>query len=199
LRNGHCGKTDVPIEEVPMPRPPRIIDPNGRYHLIARGNNRATVFRDRGDFSRYLSLLAEVKARFRFLLHHYVLMPNHVHFSLAVNEADVSAAMHILQLKYAKYYALRWSHSGHVWQGRFKSLHIDSDAYQFACGNYIEMNPVRAGLVGNPGHWTHSSYGFYARGRKDVLVDIDPLYGELGKTEALRQRAYAKLIAKTRS
>jgi putative transposase len=181
-----------------MPRPPRVFDPFGVYHVIARGNDRRKVFRDRQDYLHYLSLIADIKARFGLLLYHYCLMPNHVHLELAPNGADLSSAMHRLQLLYSKYCAVRWPHVGHIWQGRFKSLHVATDEYLLAVGSYIELNPVRAGLVGRVEEWPYSSYRHYAFGERDPIVDTDPLYACLAKTKKGCREEYVRLIFRTR-
>ncbi len=184
-----------------MPRILRrnIIFSGGVYHVYARGNNHMQLFRDHADYQFYLSTIAELKVPSGVLLHHYSLMPNHLHFLLRVaGIEEFSKFMRVLQIRFAKHFARKYEFVGHVWEGRFKSRVIESDGDLFACGNYSEMNPVRAGLVGDPGNWPYSSYRFYAYGEPNALVDVDPLYNGLGKTAAARQVAYRNLISRTR-
>lgn len=184
-----------------MPRPSRqdIIRPGGVYHVIVRGNNKQVVFRDQDDYRRYQAFFLEAKSRHGALLFHFVLMPNHVHLLMAAGEDGLSMLMQSVQNSYAKYFCRKYEFVGHVWQGRFKSFPIETDAYLFACGNYIELNPVRAGLCARPGDWRHTSYHSYAIGKNHPLVDLDPFYETLANTQAGRQERYRALITQTRA
>jgi len=184
-----------------MPRVSRrdIIVPGGTYHVIARGNDKAEIFHDEGDYRRYLSVLRVSKAPQGVSVYHYALMPNHVHLLVRVADKGLSAFMQTVQTAYAKHYCLRYGRVGHVWQGRFKSILIESDAHLFACGNYIEMNPVRAGFAPAPEAWPYSSYRVYAFGHADPLVDIDPFFSGLHEDEERRRVLYRDMLSKTRA
>ena len=95
------------LERFPMPRKRRLVDPDGTYHLIARGNNKARVFLDQQDYEKYLSLLLEARKRHGFALYHYVLMPNHIHLLLRPNTYEMPKFMHWIHLSYSKYYCLK--------------------------------------------------------------------------------------------
>lgn len=183
-----------------MPRTTRnsLVASGETYHVIARGSGRMKIFRDADDYVAYLDFLKTYVGACGVDVFHYVLMPNHVHLLLRPSEANLSVCMHATQLRYAKYYCKKYRRVGHVWQGRYKSFHVPTDSYLFACGNYIEMNPVRAKLVSNPESWPHSSYGNYAFGRRDPLVAVDPFYATLGATGKERQSAYRGSVAKMR-
>lgn len=168
------------------------------YHVISRGSGRATVFRDAPDYETYLRILLEAKRRFGMLVHHYVLMPNHVHLILCATQDNGSAFMRYLNLSFSTYSCRRRKKIGHVWKNRFKNIPIESDAYLLACGNYIEMNPVRGGLVAAAWDWPHSSFRHYATGMIDPIVDDDPLYADFGRTAKERSARYAKWIGSTR-
>jgi putative transposase len=105
-------------------------------------------------------------------------------------KTNLSKLMKQINLRYAFHFRRRNRYFGHLWQGRFKSLLIERDRYLMECGRYIERNPVRAKIVDNPGDYPWSTYKFYAHGKGDDLVDIDPLYQELGKTEKKSQLSY---------
>lgn len=184
-----------------MARAPRSIDPEGVYHVICRGNNKARIFHRSEDYEKYLSILQGAKRSYGFLLYHYVLMPNHVHLLLKPTTHAFSACMHQVQMKFAKDYCQTHHFVGHVWQGRFKSLLIENDAYVMACGNYIEMNPVRAGLVDLPDKWQWSSYRWYAFGEANELIDADPLFKVFEAQDRVRdhQLVYRQTISKTRA
>jgi len=182
-----------------MPRPLRMIDPNGTYHIINRGNNKKRIFFDESDYNYFLLLISKMKDDFKFLLHHFVLMPNHFHFVLSPNGDDLSSVMRILQGEYARYFSEKNKHVGHVWQSRYKSFIIDNDAYLLACGNYIEMNPVRARLSSLSENWEWSSYRYYAFGEKNDLLTEDPFFRDLAVDINLRRKIYQNLVDKTRS
>ena len=183
-----------------MPRTARrdLLTPGAVLHVIARGNNKMTVFLDEEDFRLYESLLREAVASHGAALWHYVLMPNHVHLLLRTGDG-LSALMHAVQLPYARHFCRKYQRVGHVWQGRFKSLLVEDDAYLFACGNYIEHNPVRAGLARFPEAWPHSSYRAYAFGESTSLVTFDPFYLGLAKNGVDRQMMYRKLHTQTKA
>src|SRR3989344_2665669 len=125
-----------------MPRQPRstVLTKESVFHVIARGNNRMRLFKDDDDYKAYLSLLEAYKGIFGIFIHHYVLMPNHVHILLNPKR-DLPNFLKIVQHAYARRFNKKYRHVGHVWSGRYKSPRIESDSYLFACGNYIEMNP----------------------------------------------------------
>lgn len=176
-----------------------LIAPGETYHVIARGSGKMRIFLDDADYAAYRNLLAAYAKIYGVDIFHYVLMPNHIHVLLRPSAANLSGFMHAVQLGFAKRYCKKYRRVGHIWQGRYKSLAVANDAYLFACGNYIEMNPVRAGLVANPKDWKHSSYRKYAFGKQDALVTTDPFYPSLGATETERQRTYRETVAKTRT
>ncbi len=169
------------------------------YHVISRGSGKQTVFKDPADYETYLRILRWAKERHDVEVFHYVLMPNHVHLLVRPRRQNGSRFMQYLNSKYAKYFCERYKKIGHVWKNRFKSLVIESDAYLMACGNYIEMNPVRAMLTKKPEQWPYSSYRHYSIGTDDGLVDGNPMYADFGKTKHERRSAYKKWIGKTRA
>ena len=181
-----------------MGNAPRVFDPQGVYHVVNRGNNKEKLFFSDDDYGRFLEYLADVKVRFGIDVFHYCLMPNHVHLMLRPNK-DLSAAMHGLFMPFAKWFCKKYGHKGHVRQGPFRPTPVLSDAHLYASGNYIEMNPVRAGLVERPEDWPYSSYRYYARGENNALVTATPFFENLGKNNAARRETYRKNIASTRT
>lgn len=178
-----------------MPRTARLLLDGGIYHVLTRGNNGQTVFHDRADCQRYLQLLAAYKAEHQLRLYHFALMPNHTHLIIEVPFGPaLSKAMLGLNLSYALFYRKRYRYAGHLWQGRFKSLLIDRDSYLLECGRYVELNPVRAGLVQKPEAYPWSSYRVYAEGLDNPLVDQEPFYETLGATLQGRQRRYQHFV-----
>jgi putative transposase len=179
-----------------MPRIARIAPRDHIFHILTRGNNRQDVFRDEIDYQKYLEILNRYKGKYQFKLYHYVLMKNHVHMFLETETAGGSLAeiMKGINLSYAQYYKGKYDHVGHFWQDRFKSILISRDEYLLACGSYVELNPVRAGIVKDPRDYRRSSYRAYAYGEKDALVDEDPIYWELSNDEPNRRRKYREFV-----
>jgi putative transposase len=139
---------------------------------MARGNNKMQLFHDSQDFRFYRKLWRKAKEKFGLKILRWCLMPNHIHFIvLQLTQNGLSEAMHYIQQRYAKYYGRRYKWVGHVWQGRYTSRLIADDAYLFQCGQYVENNPVRAGLVARPEDYLWSSAYARARGFDDGLVD----------------------------
>lgn len=179
-----------------MPRAARIISDPGVYHILTRGNNKQIIFREKNDFKSYLHILKEYKKKYEFRLYHYVLMDNHVHLvpETIENEGRISEIMKGINLAYVQHFRKKYKYIGHFWQDRFKSIVVAKDNYLLACGSYIELNPVRAGLVSNPGHYEWSSYAFYAFGKENNLLDINPIYESFGNTDLERQRKYVDFV-----
>lgn len=176
-----------------MARQLRFDVPNIMYHVINRGNARQRVFRSLKDRQEYLELIKRYKDKYGIRLYHFVLMANHVHFLLEpTEEGALSAFMHDVTLAHTMRFNRRQKTVGHVWQGRYKSIPIESDAYFLQCGRYIELNPVRAKLVDHPAKYPWSSYAVYAIGAESDVVDVHPLYHALGKTRVLRERRYIR-------
>jgi len=109
-------------------------------------------FRDETDHQRYIEILKRYKGRYQFKLYHYPLMKNHVHLVLETNEKGGSLAeiMKGTNISFAQRNRNRYDHTGHFWQDRYKSILISKDQYLLACGSYVELNPVRAGLLRPP-------------------------------------------------
>jgi REP element-mobilizing transposase RayT len=130
-----------------MARPLRIERPGGRYHVTARGNERKAIYRDDSDRTHFLELLAEQTERFALRIHAYALMDNHFHLQLETPEANLSRAIQWLNVSYSLWFNRRHNRTGHLFQGRFKSVIVQDDAGWQEVARYIHLNPVRlAGL-----------------------------------------------------
>ena len=179
-----------------MPRPRRLETPGVTLHVVQRGNNRLPCFFRDHDRHRYLDLLGELLDDFGCKLHAYVLMTNHVHLLLTPSRPrTVSALMQNVGSRYARFVNLSTGRTGTLWEGRFKSFPVDGAHYALACTRYIELNPVRAGMVAHPGSYRWSSIHFNAFGRADPLVTTHPALDELAVEPALRRARYRELIA----
>ena len=178
-----------------MPRPLRCVLPGHTLHVIQRGNNRGPCFVDDEDRLHYLAALRRASDRVRCAIHAYVLMSNHTH--LLVTAEDTSAAARMMQSMgpaYVRYFNRRHGRTGTLWEGRYRSGLIDSEQYFLQCSRYIEMNPVRAGIVNEPGAYRWSSFKSNAQGQFDVLLRRHPVYLALGRENATRREAYRALF-----
>lgn len=178
-----------------MPRPPRPLVDGGCYHLIARGNNRQFVFPADEAFRYFLDLLARATARYPAKLYHYCLMSNHLHLLLEIGVGGhLPKFMQFILQGYGRWYQARVGHSGHVWQGRYKSPLVTQESDYLEAGRYIERNPLRAKLVTDLNDYPWSSYRYYAYGFPNPLVAEDPYYSQLGPDPSRRQAAYRDFV-----
>src|SRR5688500_13119076 len=142
-----------------MARQRRLLPAGYPVHVVHRAVNRSTCFYRDTDYLSYLHLLAEHGRAFACAVHAYVLMSNHVHVLLTPDDGrGVSLLMKNVAQRYAQY-VNRWhERTGALWEGRFKARVVTDDAYLLACHRYIELNPVRAGMVAHPSEYAWSSY-----------------------------------------
>lgn len=179
-----------------MPRSPRLDLPGVPQHVIQRGNDRRPCFFAPYDFARYRFELRELSARHGCAVHAYVLMSNHVHLLVTADApGGVSRLMQSLGRRYVRYVNDRHGRTGTLWEGRFKACLVDSESYVMACYRYIELNPVRAGIVAHPSDYVWSSYRTNAGSAVDPLVQVHACYTALGSTPAERRAGYSRLVA----
>lgn len=178
-----------------MARLARLTLPGYPHHLIQRGNNRQPIFASSADQQTLLDLLDENAKKFEVALHAYVLMPNHFHLLATPQTQDgLPQMMQAVGRRYVRYFNDAQQRSGTLWDGRYKSTVIQAERYLLACMAYIDLNPVRAGLVAHPRDYPWSSYGHYAGQRMDKRLAPPALYWELGNTPFAREVAYAELV-----
>lgn len=178
-----------------MPRRARVTLANVPLHLIQRGNNRQACFFADEDYRFYLDQLTESAKKYGVWIHAYVLMTNHVHMLISAGRADAPGAMmKSLGQRYVQYINRTYRRSGTLWEGRFRSSLTQQETYLLACQRYIELNPVRAGMVSHPAEYRWSSYRSNAQGEPDALVRPHEIYSALGQDAATRQAAYRELF-----
>jgi putative transposase len=178
-----------------MPRPPRLDLVDVTQHVIQRGNDRRPCFFDDEDRERYLATLAISARRYGCAVHAYVLMTNHVHLLVTPrSRGAVSRTMQRLGSLHAARVNANQGRTGTLWEGRFRSCLVDSEQYALSCIRYIELNPVRAGMVADAGGFRWSSFAFHARGVHDELISPHPTYLSLGHDREERCAAYRVVV-----
>lgn len=178
-----------------MARLPRFVIPGQPQHVILRGNNRTEIFRADADYRFYLEKLQLACNKHGCDVHAYVLMTNHVHLLISPKEEQsLPKAMQMLGRYYVQYYNCCYQRTGTLWEGRYRATLIDTETYLLTCMRYIELNPVRAGMVSHPPEYPWSSYHHNALGQLDDLVTPYLEYRRLGKTSEECQAAYRQLF-----
>jgi putative transposase len=178
-----------------MARLPRLTLPGYPHHIIQRGNNRQAIFTTTADYQALLSLIDVHAKKFGVDVHAYVLMSNHFHL-LATPQTDTGLPqmMQAVGRSYVRYFNDLQGRTGTLWEGRYRSTLIQTDRYLLACMAYIDLNPVRAGLVTEAVDYPWSSHGLYVGVRQDKLISPHSLYWGLANTPFGREAAYADLV-----
>ncbi|MGZ8919130.1 MAG: transposase, partial [Methylobacter sp.] len=178
-----------------MARLPRIIIPGQPQHIIVRGNNRSEIFCCDADYRFYLEKLQAACKKHDCQVHAYVLMTNHVHLLMTpFSEAGLGKTLQMLGRYYVQYFNYCYRRTGTLGEGRYKATLIDSESYLLTCMRYIELNPVRAGMVTDPADYPWSSYRLNALGQADDLVTPHAEYLRLGTDDSERRTAYSALF-----
>ena len=169
--------------------------PRVPLHIIQRGNNRQACFFDHQDYRVYLEWLRDYASKHACRVHAYVLMTNHVHLLLSADAPGAAGAlMKALGQRYVQFVNRTYQRSGTLWEGRFRSCMTQDETYLLACQRYIELNPVRAGMVNHPAEYRWSSYRANAQDEIDPLVQPHHVYDGLAASPAERQSAYRELF-----
>jgi len=170
-------------------RPPRIQLAGGIYHVTARGNRRQRIFLDDVDRERFLQILPVVAARYEWRCHAYCLMPNHYHLVIETAKPTISAGMQKLNGGYAQWFNHKHQLDGHLFQGRFHAVLVESDWHLLELSRYVVLNPVRAGLCTQAGEWPWSSFrAITAAVSPASFLDLEPVLAWFG-VEPNRARA----------
>ena len=173
-----------------MARLGRYFLPHQPLHVIQRGNNRQPIFSCRDDYRRLHAWLAEAAAAHDSAVHAYVLMTNHFHLLVTPgSEQSLPRAMQAVGRRYVRHVNNANRRIGTLWEGRYRAAPIDSEVYFLACCRYVELNPVRAGMVAHPGDYGWSSYHGHVSGAADPL-----LYRGLGSSPDERRGAHRALF-----
>ena len=179
-----------------MARPLRIELAGGLYHITSRGDRRETIYRDDDDRQGWLTLLGEVCSRFNWRCHAYCEMTNHYHLVVETPDANLSKGMRQLNGVYTQQFNRRHGLVGHLFQGRFKGILVERDAYLLELSRYVVLNPVRAGMVSDVSAWAWSSYRATV-GLEPTPAWLEPdwVLGQFGSERRRAQAAYALFVA----
>jgi len=178
-----------------MARLPRLTLAAYPHHIILRGNNRQAIFMDMSDFQRMLALLQAHALAQGVQVHAYVLMSNHLHLLLTPLQNDsLPKMMQALGRAYVLYFNKRHGRSGTLWEGRYRSALIQTERYFLACMVYIDLNPVRAGMVAQAADYPWSSHGHYIGRQNEAWLTPHTMYWEMGNTPFAREAAYAAMV-----
>lgn len=178
-----------------MTRLGRFFLPDHPQHVIVRGNNRVDIFRDDDDRLFYLRRLGAASRKHGCAIHAYVLMSNHVHLLMSpASTSSVAGTIQSVGRSYVQVFNRRYERTGTLWEGRYRATLVDSDSYLLACMRYVELNPVRAGIVSEPSRFRWSSYRHNAMGVGDDLVTPHPVWVNLAGVDRDRRNAYRQLF-----
>lgn len=161
---------------------------------MARGNRGQRTFKDKFDYQTFLRIISELKTQKSFLLHAYCLMPNHFHLLVEVNRFALSTIMQSLLTRYSKRFNIRHRRLGHLFQGRYKAILCQKDAYLQELVRYTHLNPVRAKLVKDPKAWPWSSHRQYLGDNKGNLADCQLTLSMFHPHPARSRQLYAAFV-----
>jgi putative transposase len=179
-------------------RPLRLEFEGALYHVTSRGDRREPIFEDDADRQALLDVLAQGVERFDAVVLAYCLMGNHYHFVLQTHQPNLSRLMRQINGVYTQAYNRRHGKIGHLFQGRFKAVLVDEDAYLLEVCRYVDLNPVRAGMVRRPHDWAWSSYRAHTgQVAAPAWLDSMTLYRQLAPRAPRREGAerYRQFVA----
>jgi REP element-mobilizing transposase RayT len=178
-----------------MSRPIRIEFPDALYHVTARGDRREDIFEDDADRRAFLSTFSQVVTQFNWLCYAWCLMDNHYHLLVQTPDGNLSKGMRQLNGVYTQTSNRRHQRVGHLFQGRFKAILVDSDAYLLELARYVVLNPVRAGMVRRADDWRWSSYrASMGQVPAEDFLAVDGLLAQFAQRRSTAQARYAQFV-----
>jgi putative transposase len=179
---------------VSMARKRRVHFVGALYHVMCRGNQGQSIFKDDRDRERYLDILKESQRRFGYRLYAYVLMGNHVHHLIEIGQTPLSKVMQNNLFRFTRYWNRRYKKTGHLFQGRYKAILCDKESYLLELIRYLHLNPVRSEIVGDPGEYAWSSHGAYLTGDGKSWIAVDEVLPQWGKSRAHAIAGYRRFV-----
>lgn len=177
-----------------MARPLRIEYEGAVYHVTGRGNEKRKIFFSRKDYEKFKEYLADAVEKYSLILHGYVLMTNHYHLIIETPEKNLSKIMHHINSSYTTYINIKRKRSGHLMQGRFKSIVVEKDSYLLELSRYLHLNPVRAKMTQLPEDYRYSSYGSYTTAAADNLVSTKTILEMLASKPDVARKKYKSFV-----
>lgn len=178
-----------------MGRPLRIEYPGAFYHVTSRGNEKKDVFKSLKDREKFLSYLESATERYGAVIHVFCLMSNHYHLLMETPEGNLSHIMRHINGAYTNYFNAKRKRAGHLFQGRYKAILLEKDAYALELSRYIHLNPVRAGMVQTPEEYRWSSYQYYVGTVvKPHWLKITDQLGYFHGEERAKQKSYKTFV-----
>ncbi len=168
--------------------------PGAIYHVIQRGNNKEHIFQNYTDKKHWFNQILSLKQNIGFNIYAYALMDNHYHLVMSAEDPPMSTIMHRLNMGYSKYYNWRHDHCGHVFQGPYKSILVESDSQMLALVRYVHLNPVKAGICTQPENYEWSSEIAY-RTNQQGWIDTQLVFGIFSSDRQEACQRYHKFIA----
>jgi len=179
-----------------MARPLRLEYPGAVYHVMARGHERSTIFREKSDREKFYSVLATVAGNERWELHGYCLMGNHYHLLVETPEGRLSRGMKDLNGRYAQWFNWRHERRGHLFESRFRSVLVQKESHLLELLRYVVLNPVRARLVEKAGDWEWSSYRATAGiSPAPAWLAVDWTLSQFARGRSAARRAFRRFVA----
>jgi REP element-mobilizing transposase RayT len=178
-----------------MARPLRIEFPGALYHITVRGDRQEPIYEDNLDRQHFVELLGEVIMQWNWVCHAYCLMNNHYHLLIETPDGNLSKGMRQLNGVYTQSSNRRHKRAGHLFQGRYKAILVDRDAYFLELARYVVLNPVRAGMVKNPGNWQWSNYkAMVGVTKSPPWLTTNALLALFGRKRALARKHYQQFV-----
>jgi len=178
-----------------MPRKPRVSLAGVAEQVIQRGNNRQAIFACEDDKRAYVTWLKQYSKKYKVDIHAWVLMTNHVHILCTPsNHLAISKMMQSLGRMYVMYFNRAYKRTGTLWEGRYRSCLVQDEEYLLTLYRYIELNPVRAGMVNEPSEYSWSSYQCNGLGKASDLITAHPIYLAISKDVSKRLDSYRRLF-----
>lgn len=178
-----------------MARQPRFFVEGEALHAIQRGNNREPIFAVEEDYRFFLDCMLRASQLHGLRIHAYVLMTNHMHMLATPDfRESLPKTLQSVGRRYVQYFNYIYKRTGTLWEGRYRATVVDSEWYLLTCMRYIELNPVRAGMVDHPAQYRWSSFNANAGGATDALVMPHEIYERMAHDGPERQMAYRQLF-----
>jgi putative transposase len=177
-----------------MARPLRTYIAGASWHITQRGVNRSATFKGSADYRVFLTIMRLESQRTGVRIHAYALMGNHLHLlATPLSETSFPSLMQGIGRRYVQFFNRCHDRSGALWESRYRTALVHDDRYWLTCMRYVELNPVRAGIVEDPKEYRWSSYAHHALGRTDGAITDHPVYLALGASAAERQCAWREI------